>query len=209
MKITATAQDFSLPIPIFHEYIIGEAATDDSGDFFVVAGLSPDHVATLSARSFDTTDEVLQKYTSDYERFGIGSYEKWYAKNRVPFALITKKTGELAALIWFGPKPLGRRPIKRLSAAELNVDERTLDSGEWDTVSFRSYPPFRGKNLMVDFFTFVTDLWHTKHSGRRIWFGVEKKNAAGIGFAKKLGFVEDPRHEDTEWAVFIDNPKEA
>ena len=108
----------TLPIPIYTSARIGSMRSRDGETFTMYAGLEIDQVAQLRAYSLDETDEEIQKNTSDRQRFGEGSYEKWYAKGRVPFALVHDATGTLAAITWFGPKPLGRKSLKHLSEEE-------------------------------------------------------------------------------------------
>src|SRR4051812_39258757 len=101
-------------LPVFNSAKIG--TTELNGDAFrLELGLDKEHVEELKKLSLDTADTALQENTSDYKRFGEGSYEDWYAQSRVPFALIHEKTNALAALVWFGPKAVGRKSLKHVS----------------------------------------------------------------------------------------------
>ena len=111
IQLDTQALPASVPVPVFSSIKIGD--TEHNGvSFEMYIGLNNDQVTKLKHLSLDTTDVTLQEHTSDYKRFGEGSYEEWYAKKRVPFELIHKETGALAALAWFGPKPLGRKSLR-------------------------------------------------------------------------------------------------
>ncbi|MDP4114320.1 MAG: hypothetical protein Q8924_19655, partial [Bacillota bacterium] len=111
-------QELRLPIPLYATFHIGNAIGRDGDGFMVFSGLDKNLVSQLKKYSLDEGDKELQENTSDKKRFGEGSYEEWYAKNRVPFALVNAKTGTLAALAWFGPSPLGQKSLKYLSEKE-------------------------------------------------------------------------------------------
>jgi RimJ/RimL family protein N-acetyltransferase len=178
----------ALPIPIYSSVRIGSMRSRDGDMFTIYAGLELDQVAQLRAYSLDENDEEIQKNTSDRQRFGEGSYEKWYAKVRVPFALVHDSTGTLAAITWFGPKPLGRKSLKHLSAEERTQDERSLDAGDWHTIVYRAYGSYRGKGLMKAFVKFTMDAYRTVHPGSKIWAGIYAENPASRGLVEKLGF---------------------
>ncbi len=176
------------PIPIYTSVRMGTMRSRDGEMFTMYAGLEIDQVAQLRAYSLDKSDEEIQKNTSDRQRFGEGSYEQWYAKGRVPFALVHDETGTLAAITWFGPKPLGRKSLKHLSVEERRQDERTLDSGDWHTVVYRAYGPYRGKGLMKAFVKFTMDAYRTAYPRSKIWAGIYAENPASLGLVEKLGF---------------------
>ena len=179
----------TLPLPLYTSVTIADAIGKDGEKFVIVAGLDQGMVAALKARSSDLSDTDLQK-TSDYERFGKGSFEDWYAsKERTLFGLIHPATGALAALAWFGPKPFGRKSMKHLSEEERKEDERAMDSGMWHTVVYRSYPPFRGTGLMKDFVRFAMETYQGFYPGSKLWEGIFSANAASIGLATALGFT--------------------
>ena len=177
------------------ENALAIAVAENGERFTIQEGLSADLVHQLRERSLDRSDTELAK-TSDYERFGKGSFDDWYAsKERTLYALISD-TGMLAALAWFGPKPLGRKSAKHLSEQERSEDERTMDSGGWHTIVYRSYPPFRGKGLMTDFVRFAMEEYIRVHPGIRLWSGIFAHNPASMGLAKKLGFVVSEEHSN-------------
>src|SRR5262245_1922191 len=101
-------------LTIFESHTIGALESKTGIPFDVVIGLSRDLVEQLKVRSLDESDTELQQNTSDRKRFGGGSYEEWYAKERTPYALVDK-SGTLAAIAWYGPKPLGRKSLRYLS----------------------------------------------------------------------------------------------
>lgn len=183
------ADSLTLPLPLYESIAIGRMTGRDDTPFTIVAGLDEDAVHQLKERSLDEMDEEIQKNTSDRERFGEGSYEAWYAKGRVPFALLSEHDRQLAALVWFGPKPLGRKSLKHLSAEERMQDEREMDAGNWHTIVYRSYPPFRGTGIMTEFTRFAMRAYTRAFPGAKLWAGIYADNPASIGFAAKLGFT--------------------
>lgn len=141
----------------------------------MVAGLDRNLVRQLKQYSLNVNDAALQAGTSDHRRFGTGSYKEWYAKGRIPFALVDD-ADRLAALIWVGPRPFPS-------------DIEYKSSGEWDTVAFRSYEPYRGKGLMTHFGNAVLALFDIYRAGRKLWLETNADNAAGLRLYEKLGFV--------------------
>lgn len=186
----------TFPLPIYETASLGRMTGRDGREFEILAGLDRDVVEQLRAKSLDETDTEIQRNTSDRERFGEGSYEVWYKKDRTPFALVTSDTRELAALVWFGPKPLGRKSLKHLSAEEKAQDERAMDAGEWHTIVYRSYPPFRGTGIMKQFTTTALEAYRSAFPRARFWAGIHAENPASIGFAQSLGFVIDEARSD-------------
>lgn len=146
------------------------------GPLTVRYGLEPQLVAELKRKSLDLTDAALHSHTSDYLRFGVGSYETWYGKRRHPFAL-TNAEQELAALIWFGP-----------SAPPACIDS-DLAPELWDTIAFRAYKPFRGAGLMKDFSKVVLATHDALYPERPIWLHTRNGNVAAQSLYEKLGFV--------------------
>ena len=188
VEILSGGEAISLPIPIYTAIRIGSMRGNEGESFSVFAGLDVDMVAQLKAYSLDLGDEEIQKNTSDRARFGEGSYQEWYGKDRVPYALVEEKTGTLAALAWFGPKPLGRKSLKHLSEEDRKQDERQMDSGGWHTIVYRAYSPYRGKGLMKVFVRFAMDSYRTLYPDSKIWAGIYADNPASRGLAEKLGF---------------------
>lgn len=178
--------------------------TGKTGEVFdLVVGLDQAMVAQLKKYSLDESDTALQENTSDHARFGEGSYEEWYAKSRVPFALIHRDTGALAALIWFGPKPLGRKSLKHLSDAEKAQDERAMDSGDWHTIVFRAYNPYRGQGLMKGFAAKTIEIYKQHFPSARIWAGINAKNEASIALAEKIGLHKEESVSDENWVAMV------
>lgn len=153
-------------------------------------GLSRVSVEQLQAYSRDILDTELQSATSDYERFGRGSYEEWFSKGRTPYALLDDATHTLAALVWFGPKTLGRASLKHLTPEE-RIAEHEHTSGDWHTVSYRAYGQYRGKGLMRVFTEHAIADYLRLIPGVRLWLSIDTENEASRTFAKKLGFVEE------------------
>lgn len=181
MEISSYSQTDSLsfPLPLYHSIRIGEAMAKDGSRFFLEIGLTRERVAELKRLSLDETDTELQHSTSDRARFGTGSYEAWYAKCRTPFALVAVETGELAALVWFGPKSVGSLPEKNKH-----------------TISYRSYPHFRGKGLMKKFAAYAREVYMKKNPKITLWAGIKTGNAASETLAKGLGFLVDEKLRD-------------
>ncbi len=204
----ASAYNLHFPLDLYHSVPVAELISRDNVYFEIYVGLDEKMVGELQKHSLDDSDEEL-KVTSDRERFGIGSYVQWYEKGRVPFALVHSATRELAAISWFGPKALGRKPLKHLSETERLQDERELEVDDWHTVTYRSYKPFRGKGLMKEFVGFTLDEYAARYPGARFWEGVNSDNPASIALAEKLGFhidkdVSDP---DGKWLIMVRNAK--
>ena len=178
---------------------IAEAENREGEKFSIFVGLDKELVAQIKKYSMDETDIELQKNTGDRNRFGIGSYEDWYKKERTPFALVHKDSGNLAALIWFGPKPLGAKSTK------FGKEKRYEIQNDWYTISFRSYPLFRGKGLMGDFSKFVIDLYQKKFPNIKFWVGTDRENNVFIKFISKLGFKTDEKNSDlpSGWLIMI------
>lgn len=182
---------------------IGEMTGKTGEVFDLVVGLDEKLVAQLKEHSLDMSDTDLQENTSDHARFGEGSYEKWYAKDRVPFALVHKESGMLAALIWFGPKPLGRKSLKHLSDAEKAQDESAMDAGDWHTIVFRAYNPYRGQGLMKPFALKSMEIYKHYFPTARIWAGINAKNAASIALSEKIGLHKGESVSDENWVAMV------
>ena len=179
-----------LPLPLYDSETVDEMTSKDGGRFHVVVGLNRELVELLKEKSLDVHDVAVQKFTSDKKRFGEGSYEEWYAKERTPFALIDSKTGALAAVAWIGPKPLGRKSLKYLSETELK-EEAHQKKGEWHTLVYRSYAPFRGKGLMTAFLIQVIGIYAQQYPTAKLWVGMSAENVASTALATKLGFKKE------------------
>ncbi len=217
MKITRrdTKEKIFFPPPLYVSAIVATAESDGGDVFDIALGLTQSMTAKLKERSIDPTDDAIQKNTGDRKRFGEGSYEAWYTKQRVPFALIHRSTNALAALIWLGPKPLGKKSARfSTSAKAAATPPSTLDKianarGEWHTVTLRSYPPFRGKGLMKDFARFAIAIYRERFPGARFWIGTDPENSAMIALAKKLEFItrEELSDRSTHWLVMTQDWK--
>lgn len=188
---------YTFPLPLYQMIRMGTMTGKTGDSFTMFVGLDRDRVADLKAKSLDESDIEIQKNTSDRERFGLGSYEEWYAKERVPFALVHDATGALAALVWFGPKPLGRKSLKHLSAEErLHEAESVKEAGDWHTIVYRAYPPFRGAGIMKKFTLACMDEYWKHVPTARLWAGIHAENPASEGLATALGFVVDEELSD-------------
>lgn len=166
----------ALPLPIYTSEPVGSVQAKDGTEFSACIGLTENLVQQLKERSLDATDTELQKNTSDLKRFGEGSYETWYAKDRTPFALIDTH-GILAALIWLGPQ-----------AFPQTVDFHS--DNIWATVAFRAYEPFRGRGLMRPFSVLALDMYKKLRPHHRVWLETNTDNEAGKHLYHKLGFEE-------------------
>jgi len=181
------ADPFSFPLPLFGMIRIGTLTSRDNEEFSVWIGADKETVAKLKEKSLDTADTDIQENTSDRERFGEGSYEDWYAKDRTPFTLLAPD-GSLAAFAWFGPKPLGRPSLKYLTEEE-RAKESEQKEDVWHTLVYRSYAPYRGKGLMTDFVRFATDEYKKHYPDAKFWVGMSADNAGSAALATKLGYI--------------------
>jgi len=175
----------TFPLPLYRTLIVGEVLHQDEARFVLQAGLSEEEVSQLKTLSLDESDEAIQRFTSDRKRFGEGSYEKWYEKGRAPFALIEKESGNMAALVWLGPAPLHEEP------------------GDWHTIAYRSYPPFRGTGIMKAFAQFALDTYQKQYPDASFWAGIDTKNASSAGLASALGFEKSEEHSDDTHTIMI------
>lgn len=200
MEITlkSNLEIFSLPLPIFISVHIADAVCEQE-EFKVLVGLEKKYVEQLKRLSLDESDVDLQNNTGDRRRFGEGSYEEWYEKDRTVFALVHKKTDKLAAIIWFGPKSLGKKSIK------FGQEEKDVIQNDWHTAVWRCYPSFRGKGLMKDFTLFAMDIYKKQFQNIGFWAGMDNRNSAMIGLSSKLGFEIDEENSDlaSNWLVVI------
>jgi RimJ/RimL family protein N-acetyltransferase len=195
LSITPRGKQPTPPFALYESHIIAGAESTKGEPFLIYAGLSKELVEKLKEKSSDIEDAELAK-TSDRERFVSGLYEDWYArKKRTLFALVHEETNELAALVWLGPKPFGRKSAKHLPLEQQTANERSLDSEGWHTLVYRSYPPFRGTGIMKDFAQFAMETYRAWYPDARFWAGIFAENPASAGLAKALGFVEKERNE--------------
>ena len=182
-----------LPLALFESMPVADAIAADGDHFVVVAGLDRHMAEQVKHYSLSEDDLELQENTSDKKRFGEGSYEEWYEKDRVPFALIHEKSDSLTAICWFGPKPLGAKSMKYLSEEERAKEKELSQRAEdWHTISYRSYNPFRGKGHMRGFVQFCIDTYLKAYPSAKIWAIFNTKNAGSIALATKLGFKPHP-----------------
>jgi RimJ/RimL family protein N-acetyltransferase len=182
---------YSLPLPMYKSVVIADAIGRDGSEFELVAGLDKKYVEQLRNLSADESDTMLQNFTGDMKRFVTGTYEYWYQKNRSIFALIHKQTGDLAAVIWFGPKPLGKK-----SAKFGTKDDNRAVTSEWHTISFRSYPNYRGRGLMKNFSRFVMDIYKRYFPHAKFWCGMDDRNGPMRKLMEDLGFQVSEEHSD-------------
>lgn len=194
----------SLPLPIYTSIVLASARSNDGEEFEIVAGLDHNSAEEIKRHALDENDTELQKNTSDRQRFGEGSYEEWYSKNRTPFGLIHRKTGVLAAIVWLGPKPLGRKSLRYLSEEELKK-ENEQKASQWHTLVYRSYNPFRGKGLMKDFARFAMKIYSASYPGVHYWLGFNEENKASMALASSLGFTVSEEFSDCPagWLAMI------
>lgn len=201
MKIISREKlpDFSLPLPIYSAVHLADAIGKDGEEFEVFVGLEKKYTEQLQKLSLDKNDVDLQEHTGDRARFGEGSYEVWYNKNRTPFCLIHKRTDALAAFIWFGPKPLGEKSMK------FRKDREYKKQDTWHTISCRSYPPFRGNGLMSNFIKFAMELYKNYFPNVLIWDGMDDRNKAMVKLSEELGFEIDKEKSDLpeHWLVMV------
>jgi RimJ/RimL family protein N-acetyltransferase len=191
-------ESLRLPLPLYATSRIGEMTGKTGETFDLIVGLDEKLVAQLKERSLDLSDTDLQENTSDLKRFGEGSYEKWYAKGRVPFALVHKESGMLAALVWLGPEPLGTKSIKYGEGKPAVVQD-----GDWHTIAFRAYNPYRGQGLMKPFALKSVEIYKQHFPSARIWAGINAKNAASIALSEKIGLHKEESVSDENWVAMV------
>lgn len=198
------SDNFTLPLPLYESHPLGSLRSKTDEEFGIVVGLDRGLVSQLKERSRDMSDVELQKNTSDFKRFGEGSYEDWYAKERTPYALVDKN-GALAVLAWLGPKPLGRKSLRYLSEDDLEK-EGEQEKTPWHTVVYRSYEPFRGQGLVTPFLREVIADYKKRYPEAKLWAGISTDNKASIALAEKLGFKLDPECSDPEarWCAMVE-----
>lgn len=193
----------SLSLALYGRVRIGTLETDAGLRFAFSLGLSQAEAGQLKSLSL-ADDLALRENTSDYERFGTGSYEVWYAKGRSIFALTDETSGALAAIVWYGPKPLGRKSLKHLSPEEqAREHESVKDAGDWHTIVFRSYPPYRGTGIMTGFAQATLDIYKKYYPAARLWAGINGMNAGSIRLCEKLGFHRDESISSSEWVGMV------
>jgi len=113
--------------------------------------------------------------------------------------LVHKETDKLAALVWFGPKSLGKKSLK------FGDEEKDKVQNDWHTAVWRSYPSFRGKGLMKNLTTFVMDIYKEHYPDIGFWLGTDNRNEAMIMLGLKLGFKIDNENSDlsNNWQVMV------
>lgn len=206
IKPYSLSESLTFPLPLYESMPIADAVGKDGDHFVIYAGLDKHMVAQLKHYSLSEEDPDLHENTSDRKRFGEGSYEEWYEKGRTPFALMHEETDSLIALVWFGPKPVGAKSLKYLSDKE-REREKTLatQAGDWHTISYRSYNPFRGKGYMKVFVQFVIDTYLSAFPKAKLWSIFNTKNIASMKLAEKIGFRKRPEywHDDERLSVMV------
>lgn len=194
-KLTAPLE---FPLPLYESTPIAEVFANGES-FVLVAGLDRHMAEQVKHYSLDEDDSELQENTSDRKRFGQGSYEEWYSKGRVPFALIHEETDTVTAICWFGPKPLGSKSMRFLSENEIKEEKNLKEKAEnWHTISYRCYNPFRGKGIMTGFVQFAIDTYLAHYRDAKIWAIINNTNPASTKLAEKLQFKVVPEASHPE-----------
>lgn len=191
--------EFSLPLPIYNSIHIADAVCKMGDEFDIYIGLDKKYAEQLKVLSLDENDTELQNKTGDRARFGEGSYEKWYKKGRTAFCVVHKRTDALAALIWFGPKSLGKKSIKFGPETEDKIQNY------WHTAVWRSYPKFRGRGIMKNFSIFAIDFYKKYFPGIGLWAGTDSGNNTFIRLVTELGFEVNEENSDlaANWLVMV------
>lgn len=193
--------EISLPLPLFQSFILADGICKLGDEFDVYIGLEKKYALQLKKLSQDEGDVDLQNYTGDKARFVEGTYEDWYKQSRTVFALVHKQTDVLAALMWFGPKSLGRKSMK--FEQEVNADSKDDSENDWHTIAFRSYPPFRGRGVMKNFSKFAIDIYKKHFPKSMFWTGTDDRNTVFLKFISGLGFKINAENSDLpeHWLV--------
>ncbi|MDO8240979.1 MAG: hypothetical protein Q7T51_03310 [Candidatus Moranbacteria bacterium] len=202
MKITSSSKQeiISLPVPIYSSIKIADAIDKDGIEYAMFVGIDEKYVQQLKELSLDKSDTAIQNNTGDRRRFGEGSYEEWYKKNRTPFVLIDKQKDVLAAIIWFGPKSLGKKSLK------FGEESKDVIQNEWHTVVWRCYPMYRGRGLMKAFSQYVMGVYKEQFlENIKFWAGMDNRNDAMVSLSLKLGFKADMENSDlkSNWLVVV------
>ncbi len=201
ITIETSKQPQSVPTPLYQSVCIGSAENNDES-FDIYLGLDEKMVENLKTLSSNTEDTDLQENTSDFERFAKGSYAEWYAKDRIPFALVHRNTGALAAFVWFGPKALGVKSLKHLSQEE-RESANMMESENWHTIAFRSYPPFRGTGIMKKFVIAATEVYQHYFPEGKLWTSNNRANISSVKLSEKLGYQINESLSDSETVTMI------
>ncbi len=202
MQIAHHSLKVILPVDIYETVLLADAVSRDGKEFCVFAGMNKEQVERLRELSLDMSDSALQENTGDYKRFGIGSYEEWYAGGRTIFTLIDKDTNDVAAIVWLGPKSLGAKSLRY----EQDIPQGSnLDTQDWHTIAYRCYPNFRGQGLMKSFVALALDVYKECFPSAKIWAGMHSKNGASDALASSLGFEteEELCDQEAEWVVMV------
>lgn len=144
-------------------------------------GLDASMAEALTARSADKEgDPGLFRYVDDGDAFSSPEACLAWAGGKDVF-VCTTGTGGLAALVWLTPKPLPITLPEGESLAEVAPEA-------WDAMSFRSYPPYRGRGIMQPFGSEVV-AWHDAYrSGRALWLQVDAEFTPAQVLYTELGF---------------------
>lgn len=190
-------EKYTLPLSIYKSIHLADAICREGKEFDVLIGLNKEQVAQLRQLSADESDTALQDFTGDWQRFVEGTYQDWYQKSRTILALVHKQSDDLAAVVWFGPKPLGEKSPKFGGS-----DGQKRDS-DWHTVSFRAYPKYRGKGIMKNFTQFAMDTYKKHFPHIKFWAGLDDRNNASQRLLLSLGFKVNEEYSDlpAHWLI--------
>lgn len=143
-------------------------------------GISQNQIDQLI--KYTTSDPIIQKFTSDSDRFSDQiSFENW-RKNRLLFTL-TDEQDILYGFIWIREKNI---PIQ-VQADRFNPESYGV------TVAVRLYPSARGRGLLVPFLKSVFEYYLTcedyqKAQAKGIWLLTSQENIAAQKSFEKFGF---------------------
>ena len=197
----------SLPLPLYTSHVLADAQIDPFGQCHIIVGLSMRTIEQLCTLSADQTDAALAQ-TNDQTRFAsVESTETWYAKGRTVFALQHATSQNLMAVVWIGPKPLELSIHHPFDTIQTNNLPTSSTEDTWDTLSYRSYPPYRGKGFMTDFVRYILTIYQAEYPNRRLWIGVNRSNTASLTLAKKLSFttVNTTKVDSTRILLILDS----
>lgn len=131
-------------------------------DLQIKEGLTDKQIRQLI--EFTSTDEAVQKFTSDPKRFkDFKTAKNWVKKPTLKVYALVNTKGNLAGIAWAEEKPWNSYPT---------------------TTGIRVYEDYRGKGVAASFYKEILG----KIQGE-VWVMISADNLASIRLHEKLGFI--------------------